>query len=256
MSKFKRSSFRIDDILSLKTQRGDSGEDSTEHAQKEVTSDEDFEIDVGAEFDDQSVVEDSLGTGEDTLDVGVEGVYDVTGRGSPVSGGIPSADDITRHVRKDRESCDNNVLGKSDCFPSIIRGNNASPKSPMHGFPFSSKLSTVHKLSCGQISPSDDKKTYPLMPRPTKLPNSLESLMKSPRPADYFLQLSGLTQKLGSQWPLFRSELFMGLPSGHFTQGVGIQGLGLSPTDQKTPCICGSPTCIERTEALHSDGKP
>lgn len=284
--KQKRSSFRIDDILSIKTQQEEDEDDSEQEElnandireEPMYTDDEDEDgnddddIDVGNDHMDYIPTQNELlmskvrsdrlnnnergfnkcyGSGDVTMDDQCEKEIDLS---------------IKRHHESKSESIEYRLYGsecinnKSDSLDKHSETNSKDIDSTTTS-PFISNISKLHsRLESNLSEDSINRKIYPLAPKATKLPTSLESLMKTHR-HDYFLQqFSGLSQKLGS-WPgLFssRNDLLVGLPPGlggissHFHSSLS----PLSPGRSDKNCICGSPSCMERGDMVqaHMDG--
>lgn len=286
INKQKRSSFRIDDILSIKTKQDECVEPEIENADDNTdhviySDDEDSDIDVGNDV-----------MSDDVLDVEMSPVEECSSHQLRVKS--PAEDrELDLSTKKkalhqdERQHChttnsdihDNNNKSYCDTLKGLRKLSSADLLGSSAN-PFSSRL-----VEQSQKSNQDNTKgkTFPLIPKATKIPSSLESLMKTQNnnnnnryATDYFLQsFQGLSQKLANWSALYRNEMLFpnltGLSSQHYplssptsptsptgsTSSMGSSALSPGGRFDKR-CICGSPSCMERTSDLlagHIDGK-
>ena len=228
VSKPKRASFRIDDILSIKTSSSDDDDDTRAKSCAKVNT------------------TDYTSSGEAARDNAriLSSVFQ--DRGFQINPVIANSHSSLLQALGNRKR-------KRDEFErSLARAQPVSDRQLV--------VSDVDKHSTNnddeRLSPSTDHavaddtteryynnnrdKLYPLVPRATKLPTSLESLMRTQH-HDYLLKYPAAL----SPWGLLTNRCLAGFPPGF--------GLSLNAAQEPKNCICGSPNCVKHRSSTEGE---
>ena len=225
VSKPKRASFRIDDILEIKT---NSTEEISDRDDQKSTENNNNTKDVKSKLID---VAKTTATVYSSIGFQLDHIKSHSSLLQEIGNRKRKRDDYERSIAE--IASENNRL--CDVEKRVSSDDDESPAQKQFDF----------KADHRPLQYSNSDKFFPIVPRATKLPTSLESLMKTQQ-HDYLLKFPAAAL---SPWGLLANHCLTSLPPAF--------GLPLSAHDKKS-CLCGAPNCAKhrpREQRLGTNSK-